>query len=409
MAKANSITHKMISWLGGKVSDAFISDNNNGLPILTQGGDNSFDLVSAFREPVVMNCVNIMSRYVAQLKPEVLSDADEVITGTNLLKSINNANDWSVSSFHLVAAIVRDMMMHGNAYVRVLRGGNSGDILGFVIYSPDDVVVEARGRFALYKVREGGKSTEYFSDDMLHFVDIPTGTVIGPSRVKQSIDLIRNKTKLDKSIGKALDNTLSITGILTHDGLTQKLMDEVVAGVKAHMNQVGQNGIVILPQGAVLTEFTPAAVASADLRALCESLIYQIAAIFGVPPSLVGTTIAEKYNNALARNHGFFRDSLYPLKLVIDAGFSRLLPEGQRLELNADDFLAGSLMDQVNVATKLVGGGLITANEGRARLKIKKSDDPEADKLKMKPAANRPDSLDAPTGGGDGPDGGGGG
>lgn len=135
-------------------------------------------------------------------------------------------------------------------------------------------------------------------------------------------------------------------------------------------NYAGEHAGRIAVIGADM-KFTPFAMKSADSQ-LVEQMRYsdeQICQPFGVPPFKIGIGAIPAGLGVDAINQLYYADALQghieAMENLLDEGLRISRPEG--VELDLEPLLRMDEGKRAEVATKLVGGGIETPNEGRMR------------------------------------------
>jgi len=135
-------------------------------------------------------------------------------------------------------------------------------------------------------------------------------------------------------------------------------------------NFAGNNSGKIAVIGADM-KFTPFAMKSIDSQ-MVEQMGYsdqQICQPFGIPPFKVGIGTIPSGLGVDGLNHLYYADALQThiehMELLLDDGLRITRPMG--VELDLEPLLRMDEGKRAEVATKLVGGGVETPNEGRAR------------------------------------------
>lgn len=94
-----------------------------------------------------------------------------------------------------------------------------------------------------------------------------------------------------------------------------------------------------------------------------------IAAIFGVPPEMVGGTTGGSFTYANEEQHaiGFAQLTIRPWLVRIEAALNDLLPSAQRIELNIDALIRSDLITRYQAHSLALAGGFLTPDEVRAK------------------------------------------
>ena len=94
----------------------------------------------------------------------------------------------------------------------------------------------------------------------------------------------------------------------------------------------------------------------------------EIARLMGIPAIYVGAeTNSMTYSNVTSERRSLVDFSLRPYLDIIESRLSMddVTPRGQTVRFDMDDFLRGNPAEQVDIAVKLLAGGIITIDEAR--------------------------------------------
>jgi HK97 family phage portal protein len=178
--------------------------------------------------------------------------------------------------------------------------------------------------------------------------------------------------KILKNSATFFGNGASPGGILTAPA---GMSEEDAAAIKAYWNTEfsGDNSGKVAVIGADM-KFTAFAFKAADSQ-LVEQMRYsdeQICQPFGIPPFKIGIGSIPAGLGVDAINQLYYADALQAhieaMENLLDEGLGVKSPLGIELEL--EPLLRMDVGKQAEVATKLVGGGIETPNEGRMRFNL---------------------------------------
>ena len=304
-------------------------------------------------------------------------------------------------------AVVTSILVHGNAFIRIIRVG--GQPRQLIPMDPSEITVGATAMgLPSYNHNSFGKMS---NEEVIQIRDVSTYTPQGESRLMLSAQRIGALKAADRLMSTTFRNGVSVNYAITTEGAISA--DERAAFAKALKDTfgqggTGQGGAMVLPAGSSMNALKGTTPADADLRALRQDLIREIAAIFGVPAYMLGVSGDEKYNNVRQKTTSFHRDTLNPLMVKIQEAFTmKLLGDGEFIEFDVVDFVKGAVNEQAQVASQLVSAGIWTPNEGREYLGKNPSDQEHADML-IEPNSSSTESETVSetvesTGGEDGP------
>ena len=350
--------------------------------------------------PTVGTCIGTIARGLAEL--DITAD-DAAIEG--LLKNPNP----HVSRYDLIHAVVMDLLKFGNAYVEKLRGVDGARIAGLAVRPPYNVIPKWVGNGSVvYEFTDTEAGRKVLADsDVIHLRDLPSGDLEGTSRIAYNQTVIRLLIEANRLVSDTFLNGATIgTVIRSQDskGLTENEIKNVTLQADEIFGGTGdKRGGVLVVNNLEVIRIPTIKPADAELQALRQDLIREVAAIFGMPPFLAGATGQDKYANVTARLSAMYRDCYAPLIANLTERLSAGLNTAVRF--NTADLLAGDLMSQTKAAVEASGGPVLTPNEARAAMgKAPIMDDEAMDKLRAPmagasgmPAAQGEEAGRAPT------------
>ena len=322
----------------------------------------------ARRSATVTSCIDTLARTVGQCTFEAPdSPANGAIN--RALQHRPNPYQTPVTFWH---GLVEDLMYEGNSVTRVFR--ESG--LTLAPLDPQRITVQPdEAGLPRYWAQE---STELLSGgeggDAIHVRDGGGHEIWAQSRLSKAAVRIIALIEADALIRSTFRGGVHVNHVVQTDRVLgdggRKLADEIRAEFGASGDR--QGGIVVL-EHAELKPVQGLKPADADLRALRQDLIREIAAEFGVPPFKVGGTGDTKYSNYTASMLSFYRDSVLPITANIAQAFALSL--GTAVVARTAPLLEGDMQTQVELAVAGSGGPVWTPNEARATLHLEPVDD----------------------------------
>lgn len=146
-------------------------------------------------------------------------------------------------------------------------------------------------------------------------------------------------------------------------------------------------GFPILEEGMQLHEATGITPEQAQQIESRKLSISEVAAHYHIPPVFVGVLDNANYSNVSAYRQMLYDDVLGPsLRDIEQAYQDRLVPDLEDpdrvyVEFNVGEKLRMSFEQQAQVLNTATGGPIMTRNEGRQRLNLRRIDDPKCDEL----------------------------
>ncbi len=289
-----------------------------------------------------------------------------------------------VTAANLVVTVAAHMLLHGNAYVQIIRDAD-GRPAELVALRPERVAVEAdaNGWPAGYLYRAGEAAARLPVEDgegrptlahlrALHPTDDHYG--LGCLGAAAGAVAIHNAaTRWNKAL---LDNAARPSGALVYDpgeaGATmsaeqfERLKAEMDAGFAGAANA----GRPMLLEGGLKWQALSLSPADMDFVGLKAAAAREIALAFGVPPMLLGLPGDVSYANYSEANRALWRLAIVPLTEKIMRGLGQALGAwwpGLSLQLDLDRIPALS-SDRERLWAQVAAADFITMDEKREML-----------------------------------------
>lgn len=275
--------------------------------------------------------------------------------------------DVGVTRQDFLQQVVTSMLLDGNAFVQVLRGGNG--VAALVVLDPTRVEVRRNreNRRPEYVIDQGQMVLP--AADVLHITDLRRpGDLRGMSRVtelRQSLGLAR---ALDEFAARFFGNGSTTTGLIEYPGnLTEEQARDLVDGFEsAHKGLRRAHRPGVLSGGATFKK-TGVDPESAQMLGSRQMSVEEIARIFGVPPHMIGLTTPGAMSYASVEQNAiqFVTHTLRPLVTKIESALSRLLPGESFLRFNMDGLLRGDSISRAQYHSTALQAGWETVNDVR--------------------------------------------
>jgi HK97 family phage portal protein len=195
----------------------------------------------------------------------------------------------------------------------------------------------------------------------------------------------------DKAANRQFSNGAMIAGLVTPDG-DEDLEEGEAREVKETINRkmLGPENAGDIPVINRRLKFQAWQMSATDAQFI-ESRTFSVDEVgrwFGVPPHLLGLTEkSTSWGQGIAeQNRGLARYTLRPWTSRIEQRLTRLVANPRRVaRFDYTEFVEPSPEDKANLILSQVNGGLITPNEGRARMNLPNV--PEGDALRLPPGS----------------------
>lgn len=353
----------------------------------------------ALNNGTVFACLDATSKAIAQLPISIYQwdEAEEKFIrpqGTinkniaNIaLERLKNPNERQ-NTYTFIYNMVFVLRAWGNAFI----GAPNRDglvprmtLLNPYRMRPITETMDGRTRLVRYDfIGESGYNA-FAPSEMFQVRDVEIDGLTGESLILRNADKIRLLIQADNFALRTFANGARISGVYKSPMLNAftdaKEKDNFLADLKRNFTLDPNNtntqagGIFVTGDkdaDIIMTEMLSNP-QTADLLAFRKQLITEIAASFGVPPSKVGSEANARFNNVVANNAGWYRDTLNPIVSNIEATLTDILiPADKRdvLKVKFDDeaYLKGDLLSQANFIQLLSNTGAFTIDEVRAHM-----------------------------------------
>ncbi|RLA71867.1 MAG: phage portal protein [Epsilonproteobacteria bacterium] len=357
----------MFNLFGKKSTEKRLLSVDNTPQSLIFGGttQNALDI------PAVYSCVNLISNAVASLPVDIFVNGIET-PGHKALDFITDPLG-GMTKFMFLSAIVRNMLLDGNAFVEIENDG-------LLLHDTKDVQIYLDDRkYILYyivKSEKTGNNKKVLPGQMLHFKRLTNDGrgQIGVSVIHSFNKLFEEVTATTNHIRDYLDNGLNAALWLEIPGRHKPESLETMRTKIADLYQglSGRNKIPTLTDGIQLRELNNNSLVDASVQSLKEAQLKDISMIFNIPLTLLDAS-SGTYGNTVEANLMFLKTCISPLLRNIEDEFNSKInysgDVGYKFDVSA--FITGTFETQIQTLNTAVSGGIMTQNEARKRLGLK--------------------------------------
>lgn len=328
---------------------------------------------------------------------------------------LDNIGGETYTPFELKELVMISCLVKGEIFLQHIYNG-AGAITSVNPVFPEQVAVywdadrPGGKRFEVTIAGVDGREPEVITLDpstMTQIMGLTLDGLRGISVVAAARQGLSTALEGDRAANRQFSTGASISGLVSPaDGedLTPEETEEISGIVnRRFLGSENSGGIPVINRNL---KFTPWTMTAADAQFL-ESRTFNIDEIgrwLGVPPHLLGLTEkATSWGQGIAeQNRGLARYTLKSWTNRIEDRLTRLLTGANRkAEFDYREFTKPSPEDEINLIIQQVNSGLLTLNEGRARLNLPRLDNPEADKPRFPAGAVPP--AETQQGGGNAP------
>lgn len=272
-------------------------------------------------------------------------------------------NGWQ-TGFEFRQLMQAWVLVHGNAYARIVRTANR--VSALLPIDPTRVEVRQLVSGDLeYTVSSVDARMPFRPDpaDMFHLRGLSLDGIKGVSRVKQAADVINTAVQAGRAANKLFENGVIGGMAIEHPGpkMSQEAFENVKASLQSYSGAHNAGRTMILEEG-MKRSFAPADAQKVQLHEVKGALVEDIARIFGVPRPLMMVEETSWGSGIEQLAILFVRFGLSPWFVAWEQAVERsLMHPADRRRYRADyderELLRGTLKDQAEYFAKALGAG----------------------------------------------------
>lgn len=352
----------------------------------------------ALRVAAVYSCVRVIAETVSSIPlltyrrlPDGGKQRAEDDPLFQLLRMSPNAEQ---TSMEWREQMVTHLLLRGNAYCRIVRDRRR--VLELVPLSPDQVEVKTNDGGAIVGYVYRNRET-IVPSDMLHVRGLSTDGVVGRSVLKDAIDTFSAAKSAQEYGRRVLENDATPSVVLKHP---ETLDEEAAKRLKDSWEQMfsgprNAGRTAVLEEGMSVEKLSLSAedLQFIDTRKLQRQ---EIAAIFRVPPHMIGDLSASSYSNIEQQAIDFTTHCIRPWCVRIEqALWKKLLNPAQRqdlfFEFVIDGLVRGDIASRYNAYMIGRQAGFLSVNDIRSYENLNPIDggDRYLEPLNMQPVGGR--------------------
>ena len=330
---------------------------------------------TAMQSAAVYSCVQVLAQSIGMLPLCVyaIDDAGIRRRATHhrlwaLLQDQPNSFQTAVEFFEMMSA---HLCLRGNAYALINRNAK-GQILELIPLHPDQVSVQMQTDYRLRYgcTLEGGQRMALATGDVFHVRGLTLNGWLGISPIAYAREAIGLAMATERFGATLFRNGAKMGGVLEHPGKISKeaadrlrsSFDEAHSGENAHRTAILEEGL----------KWSKVSMTADDSQFL-ETRKYQrseIAAIFRVPPHMIGDLERATFSNIEQQSLEFVNFTLMPWLHRIEKAIRRdLLTPAERTRMmarfNVANLLRGDAAARAAYYQSGIQQGWMTRNEAR--------------------------------------------
>ncbi|MBD5480215.1 MAG: phage portal protein [Lachnospiraceae bacterium] len=337
------------------------------------------DYVPLSKNEDVVKCANIIADLVSSMTIMLMKNGEK--GDTRLKNELSKKIDISPCRYmdrkNFIFKIARDMLLHGNSVVYPEVDG---------MYIKDLQPLEQDG--CSYKKTDSRYAIIYKGqvlnpDDVLHFVYIPDEKepFKGIGQKDAIIDAAKMLTQASTTKKKFLQSKWKPSMIISINADAEELMDPKLRKevLGSYVSDTEEGEPWVIPAGEIdVKTIQPLSLSDLAIQDSIKMDKQAVAAAFNMPAFMVG--IGEFNQNAY---NNFISTTVMSIAMIIQQQLtSKLLFSGDLyFKMNYKSLLQYSLEDTITLIKGMVGGGMMSRNEGRCELDYTPVDQPGMDEF----------------------------
>ncbi|WP_028022230.1 phage portal protein [Enterovibrio calviensis] len=346
---------------------------------MISGSGQAVNFDTAMQDPTIKACVRVISQTVSTLplklykRTNTLIGKEWVEDSTSMMSDVlTRRPNKRQTTPEFIEQMAAQLVLFSEYYALINKSPN-GKVTSLIPFnSPQQVspVETTDGGIQYHCMTNEGKGLNLTQDSLLTIRDMSLNTFKAVDKIatsKSSIGLALAATTNAEAYyrqGSRSGGFLMIDKALSDNAMTrlsQQFNDHYGGGENAHK-------IAILEDG---TKFAanPYSIKDAQVLEARNASIREIAAIFGVPVSLLGIS-DPNMKDIETINAFFYKSCLQSLISKIEARLNLMLPRDFAIRFDVSEYLKGDIKTQAEVIERLFTRGLISRNEARKRMNL---------------------------------------
>ena len=339
----------------------------------------------------VYAAVQVISETVASLNLQVLRRIEDGVRQAapahpvaRIFHGDANEHQTALEWLELMQA---HCLLRGQSFSEIIRDERGAPVALLPVH-PDMVsVLRIPGtRRVVYDVTdwERGSTRRLLPEEVFHLKDRSDDGIIGRSRLERARESFGTAIAVERHAAATFRNGASMSGIVSHPETlgpdAAKTLRESLQAIYGGHRNAGRIGVL---EEAMTWQSVGISPENAELLASRRFSVEAIARIFRVPPPLLADLSHGNYSNVVELNRAFsihcIRPWLRRWERTIE--HSLLSEEGRRtyeVEFDADELVAGDLLQRWQAYRIMREIGAASANEIRMWEKVNKRSDDDA-------------------------------
>lgn len=318
--------------------------------------------VTAVAHSAVLASVTILADSIASMPVELVRKRADRLERLSTPSVFEQPNDQQ-NMFEFVHQTMLTLALHGNAYIYAPRGANGlpVEMRNIHPHAIKGIATTDTGEL----IYDLGK-IEYSSKDIrsIHWAILPN-QIRGISPLETMRNTVGMGLAMDRFLAQFYGEGATPSSVLETD---QSITPEQAKQIRDNWEEAHykHRKPAVLQGGLKWRSVTTSA---ADMQMLehKESIIRDIARVYRIPLHLILGTggDSQTYQNIEALGSAFFKYTLLGWVRRLESAFSEMLPYGESVRFNPEEFLRADLGTRVRAQQTQIMAGTLTPNEAR--------------------------------------------
>jgi HK97 family phage portal protein len=331
-------------------------------------------------QPQVRTVISFLARNIAQLGVHVyrrVSDTDRERLTQHPLAQLLNSPLLGMTTYRFIERLVSDVALYDNWYgIKVKLNGTLR-----ILPVPPTLIRPYGGNWIRPEKYQTAGGKDFQPDEVIHIHGYsPTDLTYGESPIESLRDLLLESDEAAKQRRQMWKSGARLTGVLVRPADAPDWGEKDKRRFREMWRSFtdgggAEGGTPILEDGMTYDKvgFNPEQAQYIEARKLTRE---EVSAAYFIPPPLIGILDHATYSNIKEQHAHLYQDTLGPWTVMIQQEFAaQVLPdlpdnEDVYCEFNIAEKMRGSFEEQAAAMSTMVGGPVMTRNEGRARLNL---------------------------------------
>jgi HK97 family phage portal protein len=318
------------------------------------------DEVSAFASSAVLASITLIADSVASMPVERVRERNGRIERLPLPSVFIKPNEHQ-TMFQFVHQAISLVALHGVDYIYAPRG-STGLPAEMRNLAPRFVDIAYEDDELMYRYNKVRMTSDVVKQ-------VPWLTLPDRLRPLSPLEAQRNtigmSLAMDRFLSQFYGEGATPSSVLETDQTLSKDAAEILRDTWEDSHYKRRRPAVL--SGGL--KWRPITTSAADMQMLehREAIVRDIARTYRVPLHLINGTggDSQTYQNIESAGINFVRYTLLPYMRRLEDAFSEMLPIGQRIRFNADEFQRADLGTRVRAQQAMIMSGTLTPNEAR--------------------------------------------